>query len=294
VRKFGAIVLLLVIYSISDTIDTIRVYDEGAIVIRDISSKIVFAKNHQITPDQIIVIQPPPEYWRNWPVIPQFSEKALVILNEALNNPNLDPHTFSKVGDCQLTTDTFLSGYVKGVYLVPDGYKETTHFFRDSIVRESITAENGLGVNSVLNPIFGLAAGHIQCRANETPLDCELRTRKPAVVLVAIGTNWKPHAEITFEEKLREVVDIILDFGALPILATKADNIEEDWALNFAIARVAYDYELPLVNIWSAVQDLPNHGLSSPANRYLTADAWMVRNEVWLKTLEIARLVLDD
>ncbi|MBA4384623.1 MAG: hypothetical protein C0410_07795 [Anaerolinea sp.] len=294
-RRFSVIVLLSITISLSFANKTATVYFEEDIPVTYRNSpNFHLSSGFQITPTKKPNSQLSPESWRNWPVLPLFSDKALVILKKSLENPNLDSHAISRVGDCQFTTDTFLAGYVKGVYSVPQGYKETSHFFRESFVRDSVTAANGLGINSVLNPIFGLAAGNSQCLINETPLVCELRTRHPAVVLVAMGTNWKPYAELTFEKNLREVVDIILASGALPILATKADNIEEDWTLNLAIARVAYDYELPLINIWSAVQDLPNHGLSAPANEYLTADAWMVRNDVWLKTLEQVRMVLDD
>jgi hypothetical protein len=80
----------------------------------------------------------------------------------------------------------------------------------------------------------------------------------------------------------------------LPVLATKGDNIEGDWKLDRAIAQVAYDYDLPLVNVWRAIQPLPNHGLQPPKNIYLTGDAWMLRNEAWLKTLDAARKILDQ
>jgi hypothetical protein len=149
-----------------------------------------------------------------------------------------------------------------------------------------------MGVNSVLNPIFAAGAGHHECSADETPLNCELRIRRPAVVVVAMGTNWVPHAEVSYERYLRQVVERILQTGALPILATKADNIEGDWKLNESAAQVAYDYDLPLVNVWRSVQDLPNRGLESPKNIYLTGDAWMRRNSVWLQTLDETRLFL--
>ncbi len=217
---------------------------------------------------------------------PGLSPRAQEIIIKAIGNPNLDLHTFSKVGDCQMTSATFLGGFANGKYKVPDGYGETVNWFSESMQSESITAANGLGINSVLNPMFGLAAGHTECGRNETPLDCELRTRHPAFVLIAMGTNWKPNGEISFEKYLRVVVDRVLETGALPILATKADNIEGDWKLNQAIAQVAYDYDLPLVNVWRSVHDLPNHGLEAPKNTYLTGDGWMRRNYAWLGILK--------
>lgn len=236
---------------------------------------------------------PDAKQWRSWPTVPVLSAKARSILQKAATNSSLSLQTFSRVGDCQLTTGTFLGGYVTGQYTVPEAYKPTVDYFHDSFITESITATNGLGINSVLNPMFAAGAGHNECNADETPLDCELRLRRPAIVMVAMGTNWVPRAELSFEKHLRQVVDRILESGALPILATKADNIEEDWKLNEAVARVAYEYDLPLVNVWRSVQDLPHHGLESPANIYLTGDGWMRRNEAWLHTLDEVRKLIQ-
>jgi hypothetical protein len=190
-----------------------------------------------------------------------------------------------------MTPATFLGGFANGEYRVPAGRDAAVTWFSTSMTSESVTAANGLGISSVLDPMFGLAAGNIQCLPNETPLDCELRNRHPALVLVAMGTNWKPQGELSFEKYLRQVVDRILATGALPILATKADDIEGDWKLDLAIATVAYDYDLPLVNVWRSVQALPNHGLVAPLNEYLTGDGWMASNYAWLDTLEKVRQV---
>lgn len=234
------------------------------------------------------------KYWREWSVIPELSHYAKEILQLALRDFNLDPQRFSKIGDCQFTTDTFLAGYVKGIYTPPLGLEPTVSFFKDSMLQESITAENGFGISSVLNPMFGLSAGHTECKSNETPLDCELRIRRPSFVLIAMGTNWIPNAELSFDRYLRQVVERVLETGALPILSTKADNIEGDWRLNYVIAQIAYEYDLPLVNIWRSVQHLPNHGLESPENIYLTGDGWLAQNEAWLRTLDLIRLTIEN
>jgi hypothetical protein len=232
-------------------------------------------------------------FWRKWEIVPGLSLRARAILREALSNPDLDPHTFVKVGDCQMVSGIFLAGYANGKYQLPDGMSETVQWFSESMLDDNITAVNGYGINTVLDPAFGLSAGHNQCLPDETPLDCELRIRRPILVLVGMGTNWIPHGEASFEKHLRETVDKILATGALPILATKADNVEGDWKLNLAIAQVAYDYDLPLVNVWLSVQELPNHGLETPPRQvYLTGDGWMKRNHAWLVTLDKVRQIL--
>ena len=235
----------------------------------------------------------PADSWRKWPIVPELSAHAQQILFQAVQNSNLDAHTFVKVGDCQMSAGIFLAGYVDGNYKTPEGYEQTVTWFSKSMVTDNITAVNGYGINTVLDPAFGLPRGHDQCAANETPLNCELRTRRPAVVLIGMGTNWVPHGEVSFERHLREVVDTILKTGALPILATKADNVEGDWKLNQVIAQVASDNDLPLVNVWLSVQDLPNHGLELPPRQvYLTGDGWMKRNYAWLVTLDQVRAAL--
>lgn len=241
------------------------------------------------TPDALLTAHD----WRKWPIVPEFSPHAEEILREAVQNLNLDSHTFSKVGDCHMTAGTFLAGYANGKYSMPDGTYETVQWFSKSMIADNMTAVNGYGINTVFDPAFGLSAGYNQCSSNETPLDCELRTRRPIIVLVGMGTNWIPNAEVSFEKYLRQVVDNVLETGALPILATKADNVEGDWKLNQVIAQVAYDYDLPLVNVWRSVQDLPNHGLEkAPRQVYLTGDGWMKRNYAWLVTLDNARKII--
>jgi hypothetical protein len=231
--------------------------------------------------------------WREWPVVPEFSPKAKVILTSIKQDSDFDLHTFSKVGDCQMTANTFLGGYARGEYRIPAGFEATVAWYSKSMESESITSHKGLAINSVLSPLFGYAAGHKQCQPTEIPLACELRLNHPPIVLIAMGTNWSPGAEASFEKYLRQEVDMILASGALPILSTKGDNVEEDWKLNLAIATVAFDYDLPLVNVWKSMQDSPNRGLDSKDYIHLNYYGLMRRNEAWLGMLEQVRLALE-
>jgi hypothetical protein len=99
-----------------------------------------------------------------------------------------------------------------------------------------------------------------QCK-KASPLACEYRLQRPSFVLISMesgGTDSPPKRE----EYLRRVVQFWIEHGVVPILATKADNLEGDHRINAAIARVAQDYEVPLWNFWRAVQDLPGRGLT--------------------------------
>ncbi len=49
----------------------------------------------------------------------------------------------------------------------------------------------------------------------------------------------------------------LLANGTVPILVTKADNLELDERVNNNLAALAEKYDLPMWNFWASVQDLP-------------------------------------
>jgi hypothetical protein len=65
---------------------------------------------------------------------------------------------------------------------------------------------------------------------------------------------------------------------------TKADNIAQDNSINTAIARVAHDYDIPMLNFWRLAQGLPHHGLEED-RAHLTTEAEDTRNLYGLITL---------
>lgn len=225
-----------------------------------------------------------PYYWRSWPIVPTLSAQALRVFQRGQELGN-DLHSFSRIGDCQSVPAIFLGIYDTDGYWLGDGYKYlqlTIDQFAGSFKRTNITAKDGFGVSSVLTPLM---SDPKLCNPTETPLECEYRIHKPIIAFIAMGTNWKPNSEITFERYLRQVIEWCIDHGIIPVLVTKADNIENDNLLNVSIARMAYDYDMPLYNAWAEVQDLPNHGLE-PDNTYLTVDAWNARNFGGLEVLD--------
>jgi hypothetical protein len=226
-----------------------------------------------------------PKYWREWPVVPTISAKAMQVYQKGLELGN-NPHIFSRVGDCQSVPGVFMGLYDdKKRYWLGNDYtylQDTIDQFAGSFSRQSMAAKDGFGVASVLSP---LRANPDACNSDESPLQCEFRIQKPIMVFVAMGTNWAPGAEISFEKYLRQIVDFSIEHGVIPILVTKGDNIEKDFKLNEAIAQVAYDYDMPLFNAWRAIQFLHNHGLEDNGV-YLTVDAWNVRDFTGLQTLD--------
>jgi hypothetical protein len=135
------------------------------------------------------------------------------------------------------------------------------------------------------------------CNAGESPLDCELRTWKPSVVFVSMETWWSHKPAEEYDKYMRKVLDRIIEYGAVPIIATKADNLEGDHSINAAIAQLAYEYDIPLWNFWAALQHLPDHGLTEDGFHLTFArnffddpvrmqNAWPWRNLTALQSLD--------
>jgi len=202
-----------------------------------------------------------PDDWQQLPVIPtEISARAREIYQRGLSMGNDRGH-FSKLGDCQNITTYFLAIYDDPeLYTLGEQYSDlqgTIDYFSGSWSRESKSVKGGFNVASVFNPIF---SDKEVCEKNESPLACELRLHKPSIVLVSMEEWWNGDVP-KYETYLRKIVETVIEHGAVPVLATKADNMEGDHDINRAIANLAYEYELPLWNFWLAVQPIPAHGL---------------------------------
>ena len=89
------------------------------------------------------------------------------------------------------------------------------------------------------------------------------------------------------KEYLRQIVEIVISYGGIPILSTKADNVEGDHSINRATVEIAHEYDIPLWNFWAAADILPDHGLDAGRdNIYLTPDGWNRRNFTALQALD--------
>jgi len=244
--------------------------------------------------------------WMQMPAVPtDLSESMRDVYQHGLELGN-DPTHFSVIGDCQNVSSYFLSMFDgEGDFSLGDQYaylQPTIDYYQGSFSRKSLAVRGGFNVAAILSP---LRADPKSCNKNESPLDCELRVWNPSVVFVSMETWWSEKPEQEYDKYMRRVIDRILETGAVPILATKADNLEGEHAINATIAQIAYDYDIPLWNFWAAVQPLPNHGLS-PDNFHLTfarnffddpermKSAWPWRNLTALQTLDVVRLGLTE
>lgn len=239
--------------------------------------------------------------WESLPVIPEFSENALKILQAGIKAGN-NPHAFSKVGDCDTSTTWYLSDYDKDSRYYDLGeyseYQRVIDWFAGSFGHTSLAAKPGFSAASVLSTYWTDAES---CSYGELPLTCEYRVMNPLVVLISLGTNDGYNPPV-FKENMRAIIDETLAENRLPILMTKADNTEKDHSINQDIADLAAEYDVPLWNFWAAVQHLPNGGLVEDgvhltfhsnffSNPEAFESAWTFRN---LTALQVLNQVINS
>lgn len=249
-----------------------------------------------VTPAPTVIPTLAPDEWKTLPVVPTISDRTRQIYQTGLALGN-DPKAFSKVGDCESRTTWFLWDFDQASNLYSLGsYTElegVIDHYQGSFGRLSQVAKPGFTAASVMTSLW---ADKEQCQKDETPLACEYRQHKPSVALITLGTNDVSRPE-TFEQNLRMVIEYSIEKGVVPILATKADNLEGDHRINAVIAALAREYQIPLWNFWLAVQPLPDHGLQDDGVHLTFAmnqfgdplamrNAWPVRNLTALQVLD--------
>jgi hypothetical protein len=106
--------------------------------------------------------------------------------------------------------------------------------------------------------------------------------------MISMETGFVGRTAEVYEKYMRQIIEYAIAQGALPILATKADNFEGDHSINLVTARLALEYDLPLWNFWRAVQPLPNHGMDATRNDnfHISVEAWNVRSFTGLQALD--------
>lgn len=194
-------------------------------------------------------------------VIASLSPQALAVYQRGLLRGN-NPDVFAKIGDCNSENGRFLVMFADPrLYRLGARYaylRATIAHYGESWERTSLAAQSGFGPASVMDPVF---ADPSVCRADESPLQCEYRLIRPSVALIALGTHYAP-SMAQYEADLRLVIEESMRLGVVPILATKADDVEGQDRINPIIRKLAAEYKMPLLDYWLAVQNLPNGGLN--------------------------------
>lgn len=197
--------------------------------------------------------------------------REIFLLGQSLGNR---PNVFSKVGDSITANEAFLVPIGLGdynlrdhTYLQPviDYFSQVVARDANSFANTSLAAKGGWSAWQVITPRY---ADPTLCQVGESPLECEYRLVRPSIALIMLGTNdvmTTPSG--TYESWMRQIVEVSLERGVIPVLSTIPDFKREGYEervpeLNNIIRRLAYEYEIPLWDYWSALQDLPNKGLS--------------------------------
>ena len=229
--------------------------------------------------------------WMSLPIMPKMSDTIVEIYKRGVEQGR-NPENFSTIGDCQAIPFVFM-GPIGRRELLPSNQEQylwdAIDYFDSSFEHESITARGGFTAASILNP---MQADPSQCKPGETPLTCEYRLHNPAFVFITLETWLNPETVDRYESYLREIVEYVIQHGSVPILLTKADSSETKdgvQIINPAIAKIAYEYDIPLVNFKRAVQYLPNYGIDSAREGFhLSQEGYDRKNLLALQALYFA------
>ena len=230
-----------------------------------------------------------PEQWQDWPIIPDITNNALAIYDNGVLQ-EVNTKSFSKIGDCQNIKEAFLGIYdMNGRYFLRNDELEwqvTINNFSGFFNRDGEAIEQGLNVAAALSPLH---ANPDVCQPSESPLDCELRIANPSFAFISFERWWPSETPPdVYEKYLRTVVQKTIDHGTIPILVTKADNIEGNHKINQIIANLAFEFDIPLYNWWKAAQILPHRGMDPDRNDgfHISTESWDTRSYYGLETLD--------
>ncbi len=185
------------------------------------------------------------------------------------------PNVFSKIGDSITVNRSFLApigladyNLREYAYLQPvvDFFSSSNARVNNSFANISLSATVGWPSAGVLDADLNDPAW---CRPGESPLVCEYRNVYPSYALIMLGTNDVPNRSLEeYEANMRLVIEITLDRAVVPILSTippmpgygqtRADKIA---ALNAIVIALADEYDVPYMDYWAALQDLPDQGM---------------------------------
>jgi len=251
----------------------------------------------------------------DYPNLPELTDMARAIFARGQASGR-NPHMLSKIGDCMTAADYFLvdfagDSYNLGQYAdlqrVVDFFSTQTEDIlppkTNAFASPGLATDSGFTTSSVLDSTW---ADKDICEANESPLACEYRLSNPAYSFIMFGTNDVFYFEpAMFDYYLRLIVLETINSDVVPLLYTfpvRPEFPEKSLLFNQIIVKIADDYDLPLVNLVVALEDLPNQGvnvedtihMSLPENDAVaifnddTLQAgYTVRNLLTLQTLDV-------
>lgn len=249
-----------------------------------------------------------------YPVIPAFSPQVagnIGLIYQGGQGLGNRPGVFTTIGDELMEGPDFLTPYaVDGVNLgaYAESLAPTINFFRATPINDADPTTNSFNADSVAaGPQFGPdqmampAPVGPPCDAlgATTILDCELRATRPSIALISFSApNVTFMDPGQFRAELQTLVyQVMSEYGVIPVLATvpagAGATTEQLAEYNAAIVEVATEAQIPLWNLWRAMQErgITDLGSISPLGPGDLTDASLsygvnVRNLTALQTLQ--------
>jgi len=180
-----------------------------------------------------------------------------------------DPTLFTVVGDCNSESTAYLGRLAAGTFTLPDGaeyLRPTVERFAASFSRYSLATHGSFGAEAMFDSTW---TDPSLC-GDDGPLGCELKLSRASIAFIALGTGdqytWQD-----FEKNYRAVVEYTLAADVLPVLVTKADDLEThskapSGYVNGIIRKLGVEYGVPVLDFWAATRSLPGYGLRNEGN----------------------------
>jgi len=172
-----------------------------------------------------------------------------------------DSQAFSKLGDSLIANPHFLTGFDTETSNLGDySYLQpVVDHFAGSYERYGVAIHAGLHSWGIFDPMW---ANKDWCEPNESMVACEIRLNNPSVLLILLGSN-DSGAPDSFAYNLRKVVELSIDSGVIPVLATKSDRFEGPENTNNILVRtIAAEYAIPLWDFDMLADAIPDRGLT--------------------------------
>ncbi|HVU12535.1 MAG TPA: SGNH/GDSL hydrolase family protein, partial [Phototrophicaceae bacterium] len=200
------------------------------------------------------------------PVIPTISDAMRRVYQNGHDNLRNSSYVITKVGDSVSADELYLKPFSRSDNVLgPYSYlADTLKYFGASTATDSVAAHIGMTSLSVFDPAW---ADKNLCQANESPLDCEYRRKRPSIALIMFGDNDVMHMDdATFDTQMRAIVADSIQHGVIPVLSTFSyDPSQTLWLqsvlFNRRLVKIAADTQVPLINLWLAARSLPSYGL---------------------------------
>jgi hypothetical protein len=203
------------------------------------------------------------------PGVPNVSRRVRQLYQQALRAGKA-PGMVAVIGDCNSEHPVFFGRLGAGAFnLAPyPALQKVAQSFGASFKRTSVATSGSFNAGMAFDQTW---SDPKQCQAGEGPLACELRLSNAGLALISLGTGdtftWRD-----FEGHYRQIIDYALANKVVPVLMTKADDLETRQGgapadhINGVVRKLGALYGLPVIDFAMAARTLPDGGLAQERN----------------------------